>query len=58
MSDSGSEHGAPTKAKAMASLLADLGINDSHGRPHASNDNLFSESHFETLEYQPALRLH
>ena len=41
------------KTKATAFLLADLGVARSHNRPHTSNDNLFSESHFETLNYQP-----
>jgi hypothetical protein len=41
------------KAKATALLLADLGITRSHSRPHTSNDNPFSESHFKTLKYQP-----
>ena len=56
------DRGAPMKAKATALLLADLGITKSHSRPHTSNDNPFSESHFKTLKYQPefpeALRLH
>ena len=34
-------------------LLADLGVTRSHNRPHTSNDNPFSESHFKTLKYQP-----
>lgn len=41
--------GAPMKAKATAFLLADLGVTRSHNRPHTSNDNPFSESHFKTL---------
>jgi hypothetical protein len=41
------------KAKATALLLADLGVTRSHNRPHTSNDNPFSESHFETMKYQP-----
>jgi len=45
--------GAPMKAKATALLLADLGVTRSHNRPHTSNDNPFSESHFKTLKYQP-----
>lgn len=47
------DRGAPMKAKATALLLADLGITKSHSRPHTSNDNPFSESHFKTLKYQP-----
>jgi hypothetical protein len=34
-------------------LLPDLGVSRSHNRPHTSNDNPFSESHFKTLKYQP-----
>jgi len=41
------------KAKATALLLADLGVTRSHNRPHTSNDDPFSESHFKTLKYQP-----
>jgi putative transposase len=43
----------PVQAKATALLLADLGVTRSHNRPHTSNDNPFSESHFKTLKYQP-----
>ena len=41
------------RAKATALLLADLGVTKSHSRPHTSNDNPFSESHFKTMKYQP-----
>ena len=44
------DRGGPMKAKATALLLADLGVTRSHNRPHTSNDNPFSESHFKTLE--------
>jgi putative transposase len=47
------DRGGPMKAKATALLLADLGVTTSHSRPHTSNDNPFSESHFKTLKYQP-----
>ena len=47
------DRGTPMKAKATAFLLADLGVTRSHNRPHTSNDNPFSESHFKTLKYQP-----
>jgi putative transposase len=39
--------------KTVAQLLADLGVQQSHSRPHQSNDNPFSESHFKTLKYSP-----
>ena len=41
------------RAKTTALLLADLGVTKSHSRPHTSNDNPFSESHFKTMKYQP-----
>ena len=47
------DRGGPMKAKATALLLADLGVTRSHNRPHTSNDNPFSESHFKTLKYRP-----
>jgi len=47
------DRGGPMRAKATALLLADLGVTKSHSRPHTSNDNPFSESHFKTLKYQP-----
>jgi putative transposase len=47
------DRGGPMKAKTTALLLADLGVTRSHNRPHTSNDNPFSESHFKTLKYQP-----
>ena len=40
-------------AKPVAHLLADLGVTKSHSRPHTSNDNPYSESHFRTLKYRP-----
>jgi len=47
------DRGGPMKARATALLLAELGVTRSHNRPHTSNDNPFSESHFKTLKYQP-----
>jgi hypothetical protein len=47
------DRGGPMKAKATALPLSDLGVTRSHNRPHVSNDNPFSESHFRTLKYQP-----
>lgn len=41
-------------SKPVALLLADLGVTKTHGRPHVSNDNPFSEAQFKTLKYQPA----
>jgi transposase InsO family protein len=47
------DRGGPMKAKATAQMLANLGVTQSHSRPHTANDNPFSESHFKTLKYQP-----
>jgi putative transposase len=40
--------------KSLAQLLDDLGVAKTHSRPHVSNDNPFSESHFKTLKYRPS----
>ena len=47
------DRGGPMRAKTTALMLADLGVTKSHSRPHTSNDNPFSESHFKTIKYQP-----
>lgn len=47
------DRGSPMKSKAVAQLLDDLGITKTHGRPHVSNDNPYSESQFKTLKYDP-----
>jgi putative transposase len=47
------DRGSSMTSKSVALLLADLGVNKTHSRPHVSNDNPFSESHFKTLKYQP-----
>ncbi len=38
-------------SKPTALLLADLGVTQSHSRPHVSNDNPFSEAQFKTLKW-------
>jgi putative transposase len=48
-----SDRGPSMKSHSVAQLLAALGITKSHSRPHVSNDNPFSESHFKTLKYRP-----
>ncbi len=48
------DRGGPMIAKSMALLLSDLGINESHSRPHVSDDNPYSEAQFRTLKYSPA----
>jgi len=47
------DRGSSMTSKPVAHLLADLGVTRSHSRPHTSNDNPYSESHFKTLKYQP-----
>jgi len=47
------DRGPAMVAKSVALLLADLGVTQTHGRPHVSNDNPFSESQFKTLKYSP-----
>jgi putative transposase len=47
------DRGGPMIAKPVALLLADLGVTQSHSRPHVSNDNPFSEAQFKTLKYRP-----
>ena len=47
------DRGSSMTSKPVAFLLAELGITQSHSRPHVSNDNPFSESQFKTLKYQP-----
>jgi putative transposase len=47
------DRGAPMTSKTVAQLLADLGVDKTHARPHVSDDNPFSESQFKTLKYSP-----
>jgi putative transposase len=47
------DRGAAMIAKPLAALLADLGVGESHSRPHVSDDNPFSEAQFKTMKYQP-----
>lgn len=47
------DRGSSMTSKAVAFLMADLGITKSHSRPYVSNDNPYSESQFKTLKYRP-----
>jgi putative transposase len=47
------DRGSSMTSKPLALLLADLGITQSHSRPHVSNDNPYSEAQFKTLKYRP-----
>ena len=44
---------SPMTSKTVAQLLIDLDIEKTHSRPHVSNDNPYSESHFSTLKDHP-----
>lgn len=48
-----SDRGSPMQATPVVGLHARLDITKSNSRPHVSNDNPFSESHFKTLKYSP-----
>jgi putative transposase len=47
------DRGAPMTSKTLSQMLADLGVEKTHARPHVSDDNPFSESQFKTLKYSP-----
>ena len=47
------DRGSSMTSKPVAFLLADLGVIQSHSRPHVSNDNPYSEAQFKTLNYRP-----
>jgi putative transposase len=47
------DRGSSMTSKPVTFLLADLGIIQSHSRPHVSNDNPYSEAQFKTLKYRP-----
>lgn len=48
-----SDRGPAMVSKTVGNLLADLKVTKSHGRPHVSDDNPYSESQFKTLKYHP-----
>jgi putative transposase len=47
------DRGSSMTSKTVSQLLADLGVTQSHSRPHQSNDNPYSEAQFKTLKYSP-----
>ena len=47
------DRGSAMTSTTVADLLIDLGVHKSHSRPHTSDDNPFSESHFKTLKSRP-----
>ncbi len=48
-----SDRGRAMRSKCLANLYGELGVESSFNRPHVSNDNPYSESHFKTLKYRP-----
>jgi transposase InsO family protein len=51
------DRGSSMTSKPVALLLADLGVTQSHSRPHVSNDNPYSEAQFKTLKRHVRSRL-
>jgi putative transposase len=47
------DRGSAMTSKPVAALLVDLCVEKSHSRPHTSDDNPFSESHFKTMKQCP-----
>ena len=47
------DRGSAMTSKPVSQLLADLRIGRTHGRPHVSNDNPYSEAGFKSLKYAP-----
>jgi putative transposase len=47
------DRGSPMIAKTLVQLFSDLGVTESHSRPHLPDDNPYSEAHFKTLKYRP-----
>ena len=48
------DRGSPMTAKTTAQLFIDLGVTESHSRPHVSDDNPYSEAAFKTIKYCPS----
>lgn len=48
------DRGSSMTSRTVSQLLCDLGVLQSHSRPHQSNDNPYSEAQFKTLKYFPA----
>lgn len=47
------DRGPAMTSKPVSQFLADLQIGRTHGRPHVSNDNPYSEAAFKTIKYAP-----
>ena len=48
------DRGSSMTSRTVSQLLADLGVLQSHSRPHQSNDNPYSEAQFKTMKYFPS----
>jgi len=49
------DRGSSMRSKAVALLLADLGVTKTHSRPYTATDNPYSEALFKTAKYRPAI---
>ena len=49
------DRGSAMTSTTVAELLVELGVEKSHSRPHTSDDNPFSESHFKTMKFRPSV---
>jgi putative transposase len=49
------DRGSSMRSKAVALLLADLGVTKTHSRPYTSTDNPYSEALFKTVKYRPEI---
>ena len=49
------DNGTSMTSKPVSQLLTDLNINDSHSRPHVSNDNPYSEAAVQDAQVLPGL---
>jgi putative transposase len=49
------DRGMPMTARSTSLLYADLGITQSHSRPHVSDDNPYSEAAFRHFLYRPEM---
>jgi putative transposase len=47
------DRGTSMRSKPVAALLIDLEVAKTHGCPHVSDDNPYSEAQFKTLKYRP-----
>ena len=47
------DRGSSMTSKAVALMMADLGVTKTHSRPYVSDDNAYSEAQFKTLKYRP-----